>query len=205
MSASLGRRALAEAVGSAALVAVVVGSGIQATGLSRDVGVQLLANSLATVFGLGVLIVLLGPVSGAHFNPVVTLAAWLTDRRAGDGFKARDVAAYVPAQIVGATAGAVVADAITVNPAVVEAMSEADIGISAETPKILTVEAVQASDVVITMGCGDACPVFPGKTYLDGKSDDPAGQGVDGVRPIRGEIEGRVRALLTDLGVQPRA
>ena len=99
MSASLGRRALAEAVGSAALVAVVVGSGIQATGLSRDVGVQLLANSLATVFGLGVLIVLLGPVSGAHFNPVVTLAAWLTDRRAGDGFKARDVAAYVPAQI----------------------------------------------------------------------------------------------------------
>ncbi|RPF35019.1 major intrinsic protein [Streptomyces sp. TLI_185] len=93
MSASLGRRALAEAVGSAALVAVVVGSGIQATGLSRDAGVQLLANSLATVFGLGVLIVLLGPVSGAHFNPVVTLAAWLTDRRADDGLKARDVAA----------------------------------------------------------------------------------------------------------------
>jgi arsenate reductase len=101
------------------------------------------------------------------------------------------------------SAGSAPAD--TVNPAVVEAMSEAGIDISAETPKILTVEAVQASDVVITMGCGDACPVFPGKTYLDWKSDDPAGQGVDAVRPIRDEIEGRVRRLLTDLGVQPRA
>lgn len=111
MSASLGRRALAEAVGSAALVAVVVGSGIQATELSRDVGVQLLANSLSTVFGLGVLILLLGPVSGAHFNPVVTLAAWFTDRRAGDGVTARDAAAYVPAQIAGAVAGAILADA----------------------------------------------------------------------------------------------
>lgn len=68
MSASPGRRAVAEAVGAAALVAVVVGSGIQATELSRDIGVQLLANSLATVFGLAVLITLLGPVSGAHFN-----------------------------------------------------------------------------------------------------------------------------------------
>ncbi|WP_337192017.1 aquaporin [Streptomyces sp. HUCO-GS316] len=112
MSASLRRRALAEAVGSAALVAVVVGSGIQAAELSRDVGVQLLANSLATVFGLGVLITLLGPVSGAHFNPVVTLAAWFTDRREGDGLAARDVAAYVPAQIAGAIAGAVLADAM---------------------------------------------------------------------------------------------
>ncbi|MER6355711.1 MIP/aquaporin family protein [Streptomyces sp. NPDC001634] len=118
MSASLGRRALAEAVGSAALVAVVVGSGIQATELSRDVGVQLLANSLATVFGLGVLIVLLGPVSGAHFNPVVTLAAWFTGRRAGDGFTTGDLAAYVPAQIVGAIAGAVLADAMFGKPLV---------------------------------------------------------------------------------------
>ncbi|MFE7274191.1 aquaporin [Streptomyces sp. NPDC057623] len=118
MSASLGRRALAEAVGSAALVAVVVGSGIQATELSRDVGVQLLANSLATVFGLGVLIVLFGPVSGAHFNPVVTLAAWYTGRREGDGLTARDVAAYVPAQVAGATAGAVLADAMFGEPLV---------------------------------------------------------------------------------------
>ncbi|WP_199819066.1 aquaporin [Streptomyces sp. FxanaA7] len=112
MTAPLGRRALAEAVGSAALVAVVVGSGIQASELSRDVGVQLLANSLATVFGLGVLIVLLGPVSGAHFNPAVTVAAWFTGRRTEDGPTARDVAAYVPAQIVGAVAGAVLANAM---------------------------------------------------------------------------------------------
>ncbi|MEU6302483.1 MIP/aquaporin family protein [Streptomyces chartreusis] len=118
VTASLGRRALAEAVGSAALVAVVVGSGIQATELSRDVGVQLLANSLATVFGLGVLILLLGPVSGAHFNPVVTLATWFTGRSAGDGPTARDAAAYVPAQIGGAVAGAMLADAMFGKPLV---------------------------------------------------------------------------------------
>ncbi|MEU6774060.1 MIP/aquaporin family protein [Streptomyces sp. NPDC046759] len=118
MSASLGRRAVAEAVGSAALVAVVVGSGIQATVLSRDVGVQLLANSLATVFGLGVLIALLGPVSGAHFNPVVTLAAWATGRRGEGRLTARDVAVYLPAQTVGAIAGAVLADAMFGKPLV---------------------------------------------------------------------------------------
>ncbi|MEV5876246.1 aquaporin [Streptomyces sp. NPDC052101] len=118
MSAPLVRRAAAEAVGSAALVAVVVGSGIQATELTRDVGVQLLANSLATVFGLGVLIALLGPVSGAHFNPVVTLAAWFTGRRGEDGPTARDVAAYIPAQLAGAVAGAVLADAMFGKPLV---------------------------------------------------------------------------------------
>ncbi|MBL1080720.1 aquaporin family protein [Streptomyces actinomycinicus] len=118
MSAPLGRRAVAEAVGSAALVAVVVGSGIQATELSQDAGVQLLANSLATVFGLGVLVALLGPVSGAHFNPAVTLAAWLTGRRSEDGLTARDVAAYIPAQITGAIAGALVADAMFGKPLV---------------------------------------------------------------------------------------
>ncbi|MFJ9814707.1 aquaporin [Streptomyces sp. NPDC101151] len=118
MSASLGRRVLAEAVGSAALVAVVVGSGIQAAELSHDVGVQLLANSLATVFGLGVLIALFGPVSGAHFNPVVTLAAWLTGRRTHDGLTLRDVAAYVPAQTAGAIGGAVLADAMFAKPLV---------------------------------------------------------------------------------------
>ncbi|MFJ9564522.1 arsenate reductase ArsC [Streptomyces fuscichromogenes] len=101
------------------------------------------------------------------------------------------------------SAGSAPAD--TVNPAVVEAMNEVGIDISAETPKILTTDAVRASDVVITMGCGDTCPVFPGKTYLDWKLNDPAGQGVDAVRPIRDEIEHRIRALLTDLGVEPRA
>jgi glycerol uptake facilitator-like aquaporin len=118
VSASLGRRALAEAVGSAALVAVVVGSGIQATGLTHDVGVQLLANSLATVFGLGVLIALPGPVSGAHFNPVVTLAAWFTGRRTPGGLTHRDVAAYLPAQTAGAICGAVLADGMFAKPLV---------------------------------------------------------------------------------------
>lgn len=98
--------------GHRALVAVVVGSGVQATGLSRDVGVQLLANSLATVFGLGVLILLLGPVSGAHFNPVVTLAEWWTGRKDPKGLGPREVAAYIPAQIVGAIGGAILADAM---------------------------------------------------------------------------------------------
>ncbi|MFI0913508.1 arsenate reductase ArsC [Streptomyces abikoensis] len=97
------------------------------------------------------------------------------------------------------------APAETVNPAVVEAMREVGIDIATQTPKLLTTAAVQASDVVITMGCGDACPVFPGKRYLDWKLDDPAGQGVDAVRPIRDEIERRVRELLTELGVEAGA
>ncbi|MEV7991620.1 aquaporin [Streptomyces sp. NPDC086077] len=116
MSAPLGRRTLAEAVGSAALVVVVVGSGIQATELTEDVGVQLLANSLATVFGLGVLVALLGPVSGAQFNPVVTLAAWFAGRRTPGGLTLRDVAAYLPAQTAGAIGGAVLADAMFAEP-----------------------------------------------------------------------------------------
>lgn len=113
-----GRRAAVEFVGTGALVAVVVGSGIQATKLSQDAGVQLLANSLATVFGLGVLILLLGPVSGAHFNPVVTLAAWWTGRRDGEGPELREVAVYVPAQVAGAIGGAVLADAMFAEPLV---------------------------------------------------------------------------------------
>ncbi|MFI1722738.1 aquaporin [Streptomyces sp. NPDC020489] len=116
--APLTARATAELVGTAALVAVVVGSGVQATELTRDVGVQLLANSLATVFGLGVLILLFGPVSGAHFNPVVTLAEWWTARRDGGGLSAREVAVYVTAQAIGAIAGAVLADAMFGEPLV---------------------------------------------------------------------------------------
>ncbi|MFF9016462.1 aquaporin [Streptomyces sp. NPDC014870] len=115
---SLGRRALAELIGTAALVAIVVGSGIQATELTEDVALQLLANSLATVFGLGMLIALLGPVSGAHFNPAVTLAVWWTGRHGTDGLEPRAVAAYVPAQIVGGTGGAVLANAMFAEPLV---------------------------------------------------------------------------------------
>ena len=100
------------------------------------------------------------------------------------------------------SAGSAPAD--TVNPAVVEAMKNRGIDISAETPKILTTEAVQASDVVVTMGCGDVCPYFPGKRYLDWQLDDPAGQGVDAVRPIRDEIEQRIKGLLVELGVETR-
>ncbi|MFD3465021.1 arsenate reductase ArsC [Streptomyces sp. NPDC058682] len=101
------------------------------------------------------------------------------------------------------SAGSAPAD--TVNPAVVEAMREIGIDISAETPKMLTARAVETSDVVITMGCGDACPYFPGKRYLDWTLDDPAGQGVDAVRPIRDSIEERIRGLLTELGIEVRA
>ncbi|KAB1985721.1 aquaporin [Streptomyces triticiradicis] len=111
-------RAAAELVGTAALVAIVVGSGIQATGLTDDIALQLLANSTATVFGLGVLIALLGPVSGAHFNPAVTLAEWWTARRGGAGVNARELAAYVPSQVAGAIAGAILADAMFGEPLV---------------------------------------------------------------------------------------
>ena len=91
-----------------------------------------------------------------------------------------------------------------INPAAVEAMLEEGIDMSAEVPKVLTVEAVQASDVCITMGCGDTCPVFPGKRYEDWVLDDPAGQGVDAVRPIREEIRRRVEELIASLGVEVR-
>ncbi|MFF3528473.1 arsenate reductase ArsC [Streptomyces rubiginosohelvolus] len=96
------------------------------------------------------------------------------------------------------SAGSLPAD--QVNPAAVAAMAEVGIDITAAAPKVLTAEAVQASDYVITMGCGDACPVFPGRTYLDWQLDDPAGKGVDAVRPIRDEIRRRVDALLAEIG-----
>ncbi|WP_040697252.1 arsenate reductase ArsC [Nocardia vinacea] len=101
------------------------------------------------------------------------------------------------------SAGSAPAD--QVNPAAIAAMREIGIDISAEIPKILTVDAVRGSDVVITMGCGDACPYFPGKQYLDWKLDDPAGQGIDAVRPIRDDIENRVRGLLDELGIPARS
>jgi len=95
------------------------------------------------------------------------------------------------------SAGSTPAD--QVNPAAIEAMKEVGIDISTETPKILTIDAVRTSDVCITMGCGDTCPVFPGKRYLDWTLEDPAGKGVEAVRPIRDEIERRVRSLINEL------
>jgi protein-tyrosine-phosphatase len=95
------------------------------------------------------------------------------------------------------SAGSAPAD--SVNAAVVEAMLEEGIDIRSEVPKVLTVEAVQESDVVITMGCGDVCPVLPGKRYEDWQLADPAGQGVEAVRPIRDEIRGRIEALIAEI------
>lgn len=97
------------------------------------------------------------------------------------------------------SSGSMPADQI--NPVAVAAMAEVGVDIRAERPKVLTPEAVQASDVVITMGCGDACPYYPGKRYEDWQLDDPAGQGIESVRPIRDDIRERVRQLIDSLGI----
>ncbi|MEV6654760.1 arsenate reductase ArsC [Streptomyces sp. NPDC051219] len=110
-------------------------------------------------------------------------AAWLT-HLAGDRVEVRSAGSNPGDQV---------------NPAAVEAMAEVDIDISKETPKILTIDAVRESDVCITMGCGDTCPVFPGKRYLDWKLEDPAGQGVEAVRPIRDEIKTLVEDLIAEI------
>ena len=86
-----------------------------------------------------------------------------------------------------------------INPVAIQAMAEEGIDIADNTPKVLTVDAVKESDVVITMGCGDVCPIFPGKRYEDWVLDDPAGQGIEVVRPIRDELRRRVEALVSDL------
>ena len=95
------------------------------------------------------------------------------------------------------SAGSEPKDAI--NPMAVQAMSEAGIDITAGTPKLLTIDAVKQADVVITMGCGDACPIFPGKRYEDWQLDDPAGQSIEAVRVIRDEIRSRVETLVAEL------
>ena len=112
------------------------------------------------------------------------MAAGYLNHLAGDAIEVR-------------SAGSAPAD--SVNPIVVEAMREEGVDLTKQRPKILTSDAVQASDVVITMGCGDACPFFPGKRYLDWQLDDPAGQGLDAVRPIRNEIRRRIEKLITGL------
>ncbi|GAA2992198.1 arsenate reductase ArsC [Actinokineospora diospyrosa] len=114
-------------------------------------------------------------------------AAWLA-HLAGDRVEVR-------------SAGSAPAD--QVNPAVVAAMREVGIDIAAETPKVLTYDAVEASDVCVTMGCGDACPVFPGKRYLDWKLTDPARQGVEAVRPIRDEIKALIENLISEIAPGP--
>ncbi len=347
------------------LVAVVVGSGIAAQRLSPDdVGLQLLENSTATALGIGALILIFGPVSGAHFNPVVSLADSILGRRSGTGIGASLLWRYVLVQVAGAIAGAVLANvmfdrpaidvattgrtstghilaelvataglvavifalartgrtglsaaavgaylgaaywftsstsfanpAVTVgrvfsdtfagiaptsvlpfvaaqlvgavaglalvgylypgaktytgapvetptvlflcthnagrsqmamgfvkhlagaragvysggseparevNPAAVAAMAEKGIDIATEQPKRWTMDMLEAADVVISMGCGESCPVLPGRRYEEWTLPDPAGQSVEAVRPIRDDIERRVRKLLEQLGV----
>ena len=112
------------------------------------------------------------------------MAAWLTRLRSEGRVSVRS-AGSEPAQ--------------TLNPAVVEVMAELGVDMRDEFPKPLSRDAVESADVVITMGCGDACPVLPGKRYEDWKLDDPAGQSLDAVRRIRDQIDGRVRALLLEL------
>jgi protein-tyrosine-phosphatase len=107
------------------------------------------------------------------------------------------LARHAAGRVAVRSAGTAPAD--EVNPAVVAAMAEVGIDLAAERPKVLTPEAAEAADVVITMGCGDSCPVFPGTRYLDWVIDDPAGKSVAEVRPLRDEIERRVRALLDEL------
>ncbi|WP_433712396.1 arsenate reductase ArsC [Nocardia sp. CA-084685] len=114
------------------------------------------------------------------------MAAGFLDHIAGDAIEVR-------------SAGSTPADAV--NPVAVAAMAEVGIDIADRTPKVLTPSTVETSDVVITMGCGDACPYFPGVTYRDWKLDDPAGKDIDTVRRIRDQIEHHVRNLITELGV----
>lgn len=110
MTAPIGRRLLAEFLGTGLLVAVVVGSGIAAQTLSRDAGLELLENALVTAGGLAILILIFGPVSGAHFNPLISIADWLLGRRGKFGLSRQEMCAYIPAQIAGAISGAILAD-----------------------------------------------------------------------------------------------
>ncbi|AWB94321.1 aquaporin family protein [Agromyces badenianii] len=144
--APLTRRLVAEFLGTALLVAIVVGSGIAASELSpNDVGLQLLQNSIATTLGLAVLIAVLGPLSGAHFNPVVSLADWWLSRRSGQpGFSARDVAPYAVAQVLGAIVGALLANAMFDVPAAISSTERA-------APGTLLAEIVATAGLVLVI------------------------------------------------------
>lgn len=142
----LWRRALAEFIGTGLLVAVVVGSGIAAQRLSTDPGLQLLENSIATALGLGVLIVVLAPVSGAHFNPVVSLADTVLGFRSRTGLPVRDLAVYLPVQIVGGIGGAILANAMFATPTAISGTLRA-------APETFLAEIVATAGlVVVVMG-----------------------------------------------------
>jgi glycerol uptake facilitator-like aquaporin len=142
----LARRAAAELAGTAMLVAVVVGSGIMAARLSPgDTGLELLENSLATAAGLAVIIMVAGPVSGAHLNPVISVAGWGLGRRAGTGLPGRDLAAYLPAQVAGAIGGAVLANLMFALPAVAAS------GKDRSAPHLWLGEAVATAGLVLVV------------------------------------------------------
>lgn len=138
----LWRRGLAELIGTGMLVAVVVGSGIAAQRLSAEAGLRLLENSIATALGLGALIVLLAPVSGAHLNPVVSVADAILGRRSGAGLPARDLAVYVPTQIVGAIGGSVLANAMFAVPTTISSADRA-------APSTFLAEVVATAGLVV--------------------------------------------------------
>ncbi|APZ33765.1 aquaporin [Microbacterium aurum] len=139
---SLWRRSLAEFLGTGLLVTVVVGSGIAAERLSTDPGLQLLENSIATALGLGVLILLLAPVSGAHFNPVVSLADTLLGSRTGTGLPARELSVYLPAQLAGGIGGAILAHAMFATPTAISTTDRA-------TPATFLAEIVATAGLVL--------------------------------------------------------
>ena len=139
---SLWRRSLAEFLGTGLLVTVVVGSGIAAERLSTDPGLQLLENSIATALGLGVLILLLAPVSGAHFNPVVSLADTLLGSRTGTGLPARELSVYLPAQLAGGIGGAILANAMFATPTAISTTDRA-------TPATFLAEIVATAGLVL--------------------------------------------------------
>ncbi|MGI9824435.1 MIP/aquaporin family protein [Agromyces sp. Marseille-Q5079] len=145
-TAPLARRLIAEFLGTGLLVAIVVGSGIAASDLSpTDIGLQLLENSLATTLGLAVLIAVFAPLSGAHFNPVVSLAEWtLTRRDRGAGFRARDIASYAAAQVLGAISGALLANAMFGAPTAISSTDRA-------TPTALLAEVVATAGLVLVI------------------------------------------------------
>jgi len=180
---------LAECIGTALLVAAVIGSGVAASRLSpSDIGLQLLENAAATAAALVASILAIGPVSGAHLNPVVTLA----DRIFG-GLSNGEAAGYIAAQVAGGVAGAVIANLMFSLPAVELSTKVRSSG------NLWFAEAVATFGLLLVMGCGDACPIYPGKRYEDWVLEDPAGKPVEQVRPVRDEIDRRVRALLSEL------
>jgi protein-tyrosine-phosphatase len=142
--------------------------------------------------------VLLGGVVAAEAEPHTPEVLFVCVHNAGRSQMAAALLERSAAgRVVVRSAGSTPAD--EVNPSVVQAMAEIGLDISSEKPKGLTDDSVRGADVVITMGCGDACPIFPGKRYLDWELADPSGKTVDEVRPIRDEIDRRVRALLEEL------